>query len=412
LLVTAAVAFLQSPWTMGQQEGTNPAASIDGKPAVELVGGTLTEEPYLWGVVGYSAGKADAEFAAGVRAKVIRLSWRSHAPDPTSTDWTYVDRLRGEIDRTRKSGLAVILELGFHDTPAWVHSTMSNSRYINQFGEAYVSNGEIDSGDANLVFNFALRQLVASYVADVFRVFGSDFVAVRAGGGRYGELTYPRRPAVQRDNSYWAFDAIALTRSPTPHWKPGQPSPHGEASKFVNWYLDSLVEFQNWQIAMIRSHYDGPIMVLYPSWGIRPGQIADAVASNLSGTTPAEGHYEIQSGVDFERQIKAIADPKVIVTTTWLDAANSGDASRDSRLWSPTKYLAHLVAKHPMSLAKYGENTGQGNRLAMELAAAQMHTFGLIGMAWYRDEELFSGNYATIDDFQQIIRSYPLRRPA
>jgi hypothetical protein len=100
-----------------------------------------------------------------------------------------------------------------------------------------------------------------------------------------------------------------------PGWTPGNPSPNGEAAKFLDWYLDSLVDYQNWQISSLRATgYNGKIMMLYPSWGIRPGQIEEAVATNLNGTTSVEKNGEIQRGYDFARQVRAIEDPKVVLT--------------------------------------------------------------------------------------------------
>jgi hypothetical protein len=41
----------------------------------------------------------------------------------------------------------------------------------------------------------------------------------------------------------------------------------------------------------------------------------------------------------------------------------------------------------------------------MQISAHQMRRYGLIGMAWYDEEQLFSGRYATLDDYKQIVKS-------
>ncbi len=173
----------------------------------------------------------------------------------------------------------------------------------------------------------------------------------------------------------------------------------------MEWYLDSLTGYQNWQISTLRESYDGRVMMLYPSWGIRPGQAEEAMATNLDGSTPAEQNGEVQRGLDFERQVKAIEDEDVLVATTWLDADASKDAGEDPRYWSPVKYLSSLAKAHPLRLELYGENTGHGDWEAMKLSASQMRRYKLLGMAWYKEEELFSGRYATLDDYKRIIET-------
>jgi hypothetical protein len=300
-------------------------------------------------------------------------------------------------------GYKLILSLGVHDPPTWVFG-YPNSRYVNQFGQIYnLQEGLYDQGDANAVFNPKVRELMGSYIARVFADLGTDFVAVRIGGGRYGELTYPPTSYEGRTNAYWAFDANARASSPTPNWLPGQPSPNGEAKRFLEWYLDSLKGYEQWQIATLREHYTGPLMLLFPSWGIRPGEIDQAVGVNLNGSTSAEINGEVQRGYDFARQVSAIGDQGVVVTTTWLDADASKDSGSDPRFWSPVKYLASLANAHPLKLQRYGENTGQGNSATMQFAISQMKKYGLFGLAWFNESELYSGHYATIFDYQRLI---------
>ena len=359
-------------------------------------------ERYCWALIGNEAGHLVKEQAAGIGAKVFRLSWRNYVPHANQPSPAYIERKRAELGQLRQAGFAVILNLGLHDTPKWVHENYNDSYYVNQFGTPYRGD-TLDSGDANVIFNPTVRTLVAAYIQNVFADFGTDYAAVRLGGGRYGELTYPPAKFGSTQNAYWAFDRNALTQSPTPHWRPGQPSPADEVSRFLTWYLDTLVQFQQWQIMTVRKSYSGPLMLLYPSWGIRPGQIEEAIAVNLDGSSEAEHHGEIQRGLDFARQIVAINDPNVIITTTWLDANASADDDADPRYWSPVKYLASLTQSHSPVLKLFGENTGRGQVVEMERSALQMERYGLLGMAWYREEELFSGQYATLADYERII---------
>lgn len=358
----------------------------------------------MWAVIGDSGMTTDAVMNAGISTIILRASWREYYPSEGVKDTAYVARLRGELTQLRTAGYRVILEPTVHDSPAWMHQNYADTRYVNQYGESYSGQGEIDSGDVNLVFNPALRTLAASYVRNLLGDLGTDFAAVRLGGGHWGELTYPTPRWNGHTNAYWAFDRNALARSPVPSWIPGQASPAGEAGKFLDWYLNTLVEYQNWQVAMVRQQgYRGSLMMLYPGWGIRPGQLEEAVAVNLNGTTSPEINGEIQGGTDYRRQVAAITDPGVIVTTTWLDAAFGQDSSTNPRDWRPVKYLASLATAHPLRLRLFGENTGQGTAATMQFAASQMRQYGLLGMAWYRESELFSGRYATLTDYARTI---------
>lgn len=356
-----------------------------------------------WGVIGGDHSRAKEIRAAGVGVVVMKVSWRALQPGPETVDAAVVERKRAEITRLREAGFAIIVDIGLQDTPAWVHTAYPNARYVNQYGQPYTGDGNIDAGDANLIFNSDLRAAAGRYVDVVFASFGTDFYGVRFGGGRYGELTYPPHNFAGSSNSYWAFDGAALATNPVPGWRPGDPSPNGEAGRFLDWYLDAMVEFQNWQIASIRRSYDGLLMALYPSWGLRPGQVEQAVATNLIGDTSAERNGEVQRGYDFARQVAAITDPGVVLTTTWLDAperfAGPGNPT-------PVAYLAELAAAHPLRLRLYGENTGSGGPAEMAFSAAQAHRYGLLGMTWYREEQLFLVGYASLDDYRRVMASY------
>lgn len=359
----------------------------------------------LLSVIGNTGTNLRAEQDAGIGAKVLRISWRDYMPSEDHTSEAYVQSKRAEISELQREGFQVVVDLGLHDPPKWLHKNYANSYYVNQYGQKYLGDGPIDNGEANLVFNLNLRAAAESYLKRIFSDLGTDFVAVRLGGGRWGELTYPPAKYEAHNNCYWGFDANALKQSPVPGWIPGQPAPAQEAARFLNWYLDTLVGFQNWQVSAVRQSYLGTIMMLYPSWGIRPGQLEEAVNHGLRGSTSAEINGEIQRGFDFARQVRAISDAGIVVSTTWLDADSSGDSTADQRVWSPVKYLSSLASSHPLKLQLHGENTGQGDVRAMRASAQQMVRYNLIGMSWYREEELMSGRYATLADYQRIIGS-------
>jgi hypothetical protein len=363
-----------------------------------------SQKPYVFGVIGNDTTHLTEERDAGIEAKLFYLSWREFYPQEGVKDAAYIAAKKQELQRLREAGFKVIVNLGYQDNPLWVHQNYPDSYYVDQHGERYTATALFDNGQANLVFNRQIRGLVASYMKDVTTEFGTDFYAVRLGGGRYGELTYPPSDWNGKTNRYWAYDQNALASSPVPNWGPGNPSPNAEASRFLDWYLGALVEYQNWQISALRATgYDGRIMMLYPSWGLRPGQIENAVATDLDGSTSAERNGEVQRGYDFARQVAAIADPKVMVTTTWLDAPTAWSGPGNP---TPVEYLSTLARQNPHNLQTYGENTGHGDRTEMEFTASQMRRYGLEGMLWYNEQELFSGQYATLSDYQSTIAAY------
>lgn len=364
----------------------------------------VAEFGYCWGVLGNDGQRLAEEYAAGIRLKHFRVGWRSFEPEEGRIDQGYVDEKRAELAALHQAGFHVLLSISLHDTPVWLHDRYRDSHYINQYGEKY--EGDFDGGDANLIFNADIRAAAARHVADVFEALGTNFAAVRLGAARYGELTYPPAEWNGHTNLYWNYDANALRQMPVQGWRPGDPSPDGEAARFLDWHLNALVDLQDWLTEIVRKHYDGPLMLLYPSWGIRPGNVLEAVAGNLDGSSSAERNGEIQRGFDFARQIAAIDDPNVIVSSTWLDADASGDSRSNPARWSPVRYVAHLAAAHPLKPPVFGENTGHGSRAEMELSAAQMARYGLRGLLWFNEDELFSGKYATLDDYRDVIEQY------
>jgi hypothetical protein len=237
-------------------------------------------DPYLFAIIGNDGKHLQQERQAGVEAKILRLSWSDFYLAEAKVDTSYVERKRKELQDLREAGFRVIVGLNFHDTPLWVHENYPDSYYVDQFGRRWTGtnfdNGRLsDNGDANLVFNRRLRGLVESYTESVFSELGTDFWAVRVGGGRYGEVQYPPASFRGKVNLYWAYDDNArrsAAEAGIEGWRPGDPSPDVETRRFLDWYLDSLVGFQNWQVQTVReAGYSGRILILYPGWGIRPG---------------------------------------------------------------------------------------------------------------------------------------------
>ncbi|HYM83635.1 MAG TPA: hypothetical protein VEY67_05760 [Candidatus Dormibacteraeota bacterium] len=353
-----------------------------------------------WAIIGNDGTHLSPERSAGLTTKVFELGWSSYETANGVFSGGYIAAKRSEAAALRAAGFTLILSLGVQYTPAWMMS-LPNAYYVDQYGTRY-DDASSGSGRANLIWNEELRALEARYIARVFADLGTDWAAVRIGGGRYGELGYPVASYGTETNTYWAFDANAARSDPVPGWKPGMASPNGEAGRFAAWYLDRLAGYATWQASTVRSHFAGRLMVLFPSFGIRPGQLAAAVAANLSGATSPERNGEVPRGYDYARQVKALsAFSGIVLASTWLDCPYGNDASASPVDWRPIHYLTYLAA--PYGMARYGENTGQGSASVLEFTAAQARTYGLLGFAWFNEREVYAGSYATISDIARIV---------
>lgn len=366
------------------------------------------------GVLQPSPERAAALKTAGVDFVVLDVSWSRFQPAPESVDLAYVETLRAEAAAYRAARLQVVLGPGVQYPPGWLRA-LPGARYQNQYGAAFIDPAP-GMNVVNFVFNSLLRERQSDYLAALFRHLGADWAAVRLGGGWYGELNYPPAAFAGNTNCYWAFDEIAqgqkpglpegLPPCPVPGWKPGSASPgHVSARRFADWYLDSLKNYHDWQITTARLHYAGPLLMLYPSWGLRPGQLDAAVAGDLAGSTPPEKNGELPRGFDFARFIGGIRDPSVGVHCTWIDSdpAWSDDASADPARWSPPKFLASLARRHHPPLAFSAENTGGGGPSALALSARRIRELDIGSFSWAFAPDLFDGDPPGLADLRPAL---------
>ena len=366
------------------------SASLEAEPAPGLWLGTLQSE----------VKNVERARAAGTQLVCVEVCWSQYEPREGATDEHYVAAVKAKLSAFRQAGMGIVLDLGVQYPPAWVREA-PDARYVNQYGAAYVGH-EPGSNGTNAVFSAAARQRQARYVKQLAKDLGTQWVAVRLGGGFYGELCYPLHKYQGQTNCYWAFDELAqgkkeglakgLEKCPVPGWKPGEPSPaHENAAKFAEWYLQCLQNYHDWQITTARdAGFAGKLAMLYPSWGIRPGQLAAAVTADLGGTTPAEKNGEVQRGYDFARFVAGIHDQNVIVYSTWLDSDPKfgDDQAKDQTAWSPAHYLAELAHQHQPPLEAWGENTGNGDVAAIKLCFQRARKFELHGLFWAFEKDL------------------------
>lgn len=187
---------------------------------------------------------------------------------------------------------------------------------------------------------------------------------------------------------------------------------------FWNWYVQSMTDYQNWQITEIRKYYAGPLDVLYAGKGVRPNQVTDALTNDLRGDGWSEQGSALYSGADYSRHIKGLISANNIrVYLTGIDEppiAMVNDASPYPGEWSAAKWLAYLSRGRGLPI--WGENSGLDSLPNMTLSIDRMRLNGFIGIMWAFESDLYSSKpgYATMQDYasliavNQNIRSYYL----
>jgi Beta-galactosidase len=350
-----------------------------------------TDTSPIWGMAGPYRARSIAAFRRrGGRITLVEIDWSRAEPREGVFDGDYLRGVEDEIAEHRANGFQIVLNYGLHDAPGWL-LRKPNARLVNQAGAPYT-----ERPLPNLIFARELRRYAERYTAALFRRIGTNFFAVRVGGGPRGELSYPSVADDARGkirNYYYAFDGAARRTNPVPGWKPCLPSPNNEARLFLSWYLTRLTEFQNWQIQVLRRYYPGYIAVLYPSWGMRKGDFEAAIATNLCGASSAEVNGEVQRGFDHAGHIGAIRDPKAAVWGTWADRHETID------------WLSSLADRHDPPLKKFAENSGFDSESKMRIAVEAAKRNGLTAFMWMRmsDATCGCGRYATLDDYARLV---------
>lgn len=400
------------------------ALSAAALGALALLSGCLALRPEpppkperYFGALQNDPQRAAEQVRLGIDVAVVGVIWGRLEPRPGVFDYGYVQTIREQLRDLRAAGSRICLDLAMQYPPGWVFE-IPHSRFVNQYGQEY--RDESPGRDfANGIFNRKVRDAQAGHVRNVFGLFGTDFLAVRMGWGEYGELCYPRARFGGNTNCFWAFDAVAqgdvpelrakgVAPCPVPGWKPGtKSSGHRSARQFADWYIGALVDYQNWQIRVVRRQFAGPLQVMYPSWGLRPGAVEQLVADDLATNT-----QEIQRGLDYARLIRSLRDRNIIVYCTWMDGNDPivDDDGPDPARWSPMRYLAHLAHTHKPRLEAWGENTANPSDLtAMELCFERVRRYDVRGLVWAFERNLYdgSGKHATIHDYARMVRALP-----
>ena len=397
----------------------NPTRASDsaGGLAVGQNNPVIDSSHPLIGTLECDPARIEATNDAGARGVVLSVSWNRSEPQEGKFDGAYFQSLKDQVQAFRAGGKLIAVDLGVQYPPDWLFS-LPTSHFLNQYGQSFdPAQGQGECG-VNLVFSKLMREKFETYIQHLFGELGNNFYAVRLGGGRYGELGYPINKYKDQTNCYWAFDPLAqglqpglpagVTPCPVPGWMPGQASPnHESARKFLDWYMESMKNYHDWQITTVRRSFAGPLFMMYPSiGGLRPGQLEAAIQRDANGSTGPEKTGEVGRGYDMARFIAGITDPQVVVYCTWIDGfQGSNDVSPDATHWSPAHFLASLAEAHQPPLLVGGENTGEPDDLAnMKLTFERMRDYKLTFMFWAFERTLFDNkaHHATIADFKKF----------
>ncbi|MEV6597192.1 hypothetical protein AB0M36_10060 [Actinoplanes sp. NPDC051346] len=335
-------------------------------------------------VLGIIGNYSDADMTSlyntgGATDVLVEMSWAQAEPTKGVYNEQYLTGVAKRISTLKALGYTISFNAGVHEAPAWMLN-LPGGRFVDQNGATYT-----DSPEPNLIFGTRNRYLAERYLTKVFTRLGGNFSIVRVGGGHWGELTYPSKvnPTTGKlRNLYYAFDANAQRLNPVPTWKPGQPSTTGQAGKFLRWYLNSLAEYQNWQIVALRkAGYQGNAAVLYPSYGMRAGDYEKAVATNLAGTSSPEINGEVQRGYDATRQVAALTDRKVVVYGTWAENFNT------------VNYLAGLARAKGLPAMAETSHVMTATQMPLVMAQAQQAGLSALYIVRQKPTDIVSATY-------------------
>lgn len=382
--LTIAILAALSVSTSERATDLDSPAGPQAEPAPgDLQRSTLTGVPWLGGVRASPSSYDDLR-AVGADRVVLEVAWEFFEPQAGAISSTYLEDVRRRHADVIAAGLRPILDVGLQYPPAWVFSLTTSARFVDQHGQVW--HGETGENVSNAVFDLEVRAAQAAYLASLGRVLGDlKFDAVRAGGLLDGELRLP--DPGPGTNSFWAFDDAARASSPVPDWSPGTGTEE-EARLFLDWYLGSVTQYGTWLIDATSTAFPGrTIHVLFPSWGIRPGEITDALRGRLGGKSEGERRRTIQMGLDWQRQVAVLAGrPGTVAHTTWLDAE---DLAADNANIAPVAYLAQVAS--PLGVPISGENTGGNDAEAFWRCVASVQRLGMLGMLWFEADEMFDG---------------------
>jgi hypothetical protein len=408
-----------SPTNTPTNSPTNTPSAAPSPPPTSTATFTVTASPTpagrLYGLAGQGGLGTGIqpvllaqEYNAGVRSRLLEIGWDVLQPTGPD-DWNTgaVSEFQARIDAFTATGpdSVLILDLGLQYPPAWVAGM---DPLVDQFGDVWQARG--NGGGVNVYWSAAVRTQVARYIG---RVFGSLNFRGRLWAVRVGpyaaELLYPQLEQAGRNHSFWAFDATAQAQSPVPGWRPGDPSPNGEARTFYYWYVDNLVSTFTFMQQEIRQYFAGYVAPITPGQGVWDGSAEQLISHNLNDPTNmccyGTGNY-------WQRIFARLpgASQGVINWCSSVGDGSGDDNSMNWWQWSSARQLAYLA--HQAGRPIYGENPGRNAydtsggadpRTTMTWDFAAIRNYGYLGLIWVRETDLGQPGLATLTQYETLI---------
>lgn len=375
-----------------------------------LAGGQAAQAKRLYGVLQGKIPYLATDRQAGVRARTLEIGWDAYEPQAGAWNRAYMEKMRHEYEQDRRAGFAVVLDLGTQYPPGWV-------KKIQPWRDQY---GDMNADAANTAWSLVVRQKMAEYLRRVFHDLGTDFLAVRLGSGAFPETLFPD-DAPGHKFCYWAFDADASRSNPVPRWRPGQPSPRGEAARFYAWYVGRLIDTMNWEQRVARAcGYRGKLLQLFPGFGVRGNKPDVGLQALLrDNLVPPAGVYGVDGAgraAVWPLVIAGIRDKRnVVVECSSLGDSSSdphqftslNEQSADPYYWSSSHWIAFLAGKN--KLPRWAESVGGTDAANMRQCFDLLTTYGYTALFWAFDPDLHDDKpgHATLSDYRRLIQQNP-----
>lgn len=348
------------------------------------------------GILGVASSDAMSASSAGLNSAMLQVSWAQFQPQNSgSYSTSYAAQLRTQIAAFKNAGLNVVLDPGLQYAPTWVFALDSGTRFKNQYGDVRVATPASGENVPDAINDGAVRKAQSTYISLLAQGLGSStFSIVRAGGSLTGELRYPSGSYNGHSNSYWAYSSGPSSLFPVPSYRPGISTADSTAARvFLEDYLNRIANYQSFLVDVLRNAFNADLTVMYPSYGVRPGDEDAAVKVGIVSNTIRAS--ELQQGVDFARLVpilrkasSATSTKRVIAYSTWIDGPSFGATPTTI---DPVGYLAYLCS--PLGIPVAGENTASSanDPAAMRTALARVTQYGLVGLLWFGGSDLLTG---------------------
>lgn len=382
---------------------------------------------HLWGIVGqgmvYSpidGALQQRQYQAGVRMRLVEAEWGTFQPNSPS-DWnpsaqsSLQQRIDAFVQYCPSPDCRIVLDLGMQYTPNWVVNT---DPLVDQYGNVWSA---ADGGGPNVFWSPTVRGYAASYIQRLLTNlnYHGRLWAIRV-GPTGGEMMFPEQGGPDGGQSFWAFDATANSQKPAliRNWRPGNPSPNGEARAFWLWYVSQVANTFTFITGEIRRYPVGTSVYVSP---VTPGKATRGTAENqlISNNLVAPSICCYGVGNAWERLYPQFApsDPHVMNWCSSLgDGSGTNDNSSNQDDWSAAKQ--HSYYAEQLGRRIYGENPGHNAYQVGQCGAGPQTTMqydfqklselpNYLGLMWVRESDMTDSCYASLSQYGQMIAQNP-----